>query len=73
MKTMHILLFLNANANLYPEQGCIQNIPQADPASLRLTQEQPTPASEDSVCEQAYTVDLLGPMHSVLERIQLAI
>ena len=63
----------DANTNLYPEQGCIQNIPQVDPASLRLTQEQPTHTSEDSVCEQASTVDLPGPMHSVLECIQLAI
>ena len=63
----------DANANLYPQQGCIQNIPQVDPASLQLPQEQPTPANEDSVCEQASTVDLPGPMHFVFERIQCAI
>ncbi|KAL8597101.1 hypothetical protein ACOMHN_008174 [Nucella lapillus] len=58
------------NANLYPEDDIIQSLPQLDPQEMKIPDEEPTAANDDSVREQASTVDIPGGQLSVVEKLR---
>ncbi|KAL8621092.1 hypothetical protein ACOMHN_048134 [Nucella lapillus] len=58
------------NADLYPEDDIIQSLPQLDPQEMKIPDEEPTAANEDSAREQASTVDIPGGQLSVVEKLR---
>ncbi len=49
----HHIVILQNNADQYPADDIVQNLPQIDPQLLRLPQEAATAANRDSVIEDA--------------------
>ena len=60
------------NASEYPEDGILQNVPQIDPKMFRIPDEEPRAANEDSVIDNATTVDIPVPMQTIIENIRSA-
>ena len=58
-----------ANADLYPEDDIVQDLPQLDPKELKIPKEAPSAANQESVFEEASTVQSPAVAGTVLEGI----
>ena len=59
----------HANADLYPTDDIFQALPELDPTSLKMPREAPSAANEESVFEDASTVQSPAAVGPVLEGI----
>ena len=57
------------NADHYPEDDILQDMPQIDPAALKIPKDAPTAANQESVVDEASTVQIPQVTGTVLEGI----